>query len=81
MTMQSTVKAWGNSQGVRLSKKVLMEANIKINDIVIVEAAENMIILKKVFPHRTFEDRLAEYDGKIEIQAFDWGEPVGKEIL
>ena len=81
MISQSIVKAWGNSQGIRLSKSVLAQANIEINDTVQIEASENVIILRKVFRHRTFKERLAEYDGKMEVQNFDWGEPAGKELL
>ena len=33
------------------------------------------------FRHRTFEERVAEYGGKIGVDGeFDWGEPVGREI-
>ena len=28
---------------------------------------------------KEFEERLEEYDGKISICDFDWGEPVGRE--
>lgn len=77
----SRIKAWGNSQGIRLSKSVLAQANIEINDTVQIEASENVIILRKVFRHKTFEERLAEYDGKMDIQNFDWGEPAGREML
>jgi len=33
------------------------------------------------FRHRTFEERLAEYDDEISGFVFDWGEPVGLEML
>lgn len=81
VTSQSTVKPWGNSQGIRLSKSVLEEAGIQVNDTVQIEVRENTIILKKVFKHRTFEERLAEYDGKMDVQSFDWGEPEGREMF
>ncbi|MBR3339891.1 MAG: AbrB/MazE/SpoVT family DNA-binding domain-containing protein [Lachnospiraceae bacterium] len=81
MTSQSTVKPWGNSQGIRLSKSVLKEAGIQVNDTVQIEVRGNTIILKKVFKHRTFEERLAEYDGKIDVQSFEWGEPEGREMF
>jgi antitoxin MazE len=81
MTSQSTIKPWGNSQGIRLSKSVLEQANIDVNDTVQIEVSENVIILRKVFRHRTFEERLAEYDGKMDVQDFDWGEPTGREML
>ena len=39
------------------------------------------IVLRKQFVHKTFEERLAEYNGEITVSDFDWGEPVGREIL
>jgi hypothetical protein len=33
------------------------------------------------FNHKTFEERLKEYGGEISVFAFEWGEPVGKELL
>jgi len=42
---------------------------------------DKAIVFKKVFEHRTFEERLAEYNGKISVYDFDWGEPVGRESL
>ena len=60
---------------------MLEQANIDVNDTVQIEVSENVIILRKVFQHRTFEERLAEYDGKMDVQVFDWGEPSGREML
>ncbi len=40
------------------------------------------LMLVKPFRHRTLEERAAEYGGKLEVNGeFDWGEPVGREIL
>ena len=39
------------------------------------------IVLRKQFVHKTFEERLAEFNGEITVCDFDWGEPVGREIL
>lgn len=36
------------------------------------------IVLNK-YKHKTFEERVAEYNGEISVCDFDWGEPVGKE--
>ena len=38
------------------------------------------IVLNK-YKHKTFEERVAEYNGEISVCDFDWVEPVGKEIL
>ncbi len=34
----------------------------------------------KVFEHKSFVERLKEYDGEIEVYEFDWGESVGREM-
>jgi hypothetical protein len=34
-----------------------------------------------IFEHKSFGERLKEYGGAIEVYEFDWGEPVGREIL
>ena len=38
-------------------------------------------LLKKgfTFRHKTMEERVAEFGGKLEFEPFDWGEPVGRE--
>ena len=50
---------------------------------VVVKLRENDqgIIKNKIFQHKSFEERLAEYNGKISVGDFDWGEPMGKEFL
>ncbi len=34
-----------------------------------------------IFEHKSFVDRLKEYDGEIEVYEFDWEKPEGREIL
>lgn len=81
MPDQTVIRQWGNSQGVRIGKEFLEAANLKLSDVLRIEASENVIILRKVQKHKTFEERLAEYDGKISICDFDWGDPQGKEMI
>ena len=57
--MQAQVKTWGNSQGIRIPKEVLQEANVKINDVLDVRVADGMIMLVKPFRHKTLEERAA----------------------
>lgn len=80
VAMIAQVKAWGNSQGVRLSKELLESAGIRMNDILNVELNDGTIVLKKAYKHRTLEERAAEFQGKVgPYEEFDWGEPVGRE--
>ncbi len=78
--MQAQVKAWGNSQGIRISKDILNEAHISVNDILEVKVSDGQILLAKPFHHRTLEERAKEYGGKLNLDGeFDWGEPLGRE--
>ena len=78
---QAVIKSWGNSQGIRIPKRVLEKLDLNVADILDIVVEDEAIILKKAFRHKTFEERLADYDGKIEIADYDWGEPVGRELL
>ena len=79
--MEVTVRSWGNSLGIRIPKKILTEMKLKDSDVLEIETENATITLRKKFTHKTFEERLAEYDGKIEPYDFDWGEPKGKELV
>lgn len=81
MLSQAEIKPWGNSQGIRLNKEILAAAKMGLSDVVQIEASEGMVILRKIPKHKTFRDRLAAYNGEIEVCDFDWGEPVGREML
>ena len=74
--MVTQVKAWGNSQGIRLSKELLALAGIENNDFLDIQVVDGTILLKKKYRHRTLEERAEEFNGKIgPYNEFDWGEP------
>lgn len=79
--MLAQIAQWGNSQGVRLSKKLLETAGMHVDDEVTLFAENGKIVIEKPVRHRTLEERAAEYGGKLgPYQEFDWGEPVGREV-
>ncbi|MCR4566978.1 MAG: AbrB/MazE/SpoVT family DNA-binding domain-containing protein [Pseudobutyrivibrio sp.] len=79
--METKVVSWGNSQGIRVSKSLLKEANINIGDSLEVNVSNGVITLSKPFKHRTLEERASEYGGKLNLTGeFDWGKPVGREV-
>lgn len=45
-----------------------------------INISDAQTVSEKKFQHKSFEERLREYDGKISVCAFDWGEPQGREI-
>ena len=78
---QVTLRAWGNSQGIRIPKDILVKMQLKTHDVLDIYVENDNIVLRKQFRHKSFEERLAEYDGKISVCDFDWGEPVGRDTL
>ena len=81
--MLTTIKKWGNSQGVRLSLNVLKEAEIDRDSTVNISAQGNCIVITKAEPQRKRQNimELFEgYTGEYEPTEIDWGEPVGKEV-
>ena len=81
MTEQVAVKAWGNSFGIRIPRKFMEAFNLQPEDTLLLDTTDDAIIIRKAFRHKSFEQRLADYDGKISVEVFDWGEPKGRELL
>lgn len=80
MTVQ--VKAWGNSSAVRIPSEVLNEAGVKREDELDIRVEGSDIILSKTRRHKTLEERIAAYGGKLGIvKDYDWGEPKGRELF
>lgn len=75
------LRAWGNSQGIRIPKSIMDKLDLKISDVLDIEIENDAIVLRKQFVHKSFEDRLKEYNGKISVCDFDWGEPKGREMM
>ena len=79
--MQTQVKAWGNSQGIRIPKEVLQDAGISLEEVLDITVANGVITLAKAFKHRTLEERATEFGGKLNLDGeYDWGDPVGREV-
>jgi len=80
--MESQIVKWGNSQGIRLPRKMMEEAGMRLEDRVEITADRGRIVVQKSFRHRTLEERAAENGGKLgPYQEFDWGEPQDREML
>lgn len=81
--MITTVQKWGNSQGLRLSKDLLSDADIDVGDAVNVTVHKGTLIVRPLRRVRGGHD-LRELVGRIskkhKPEAFDWGPPVGREV-
>ena len=78
---QVAIRAWGNSQGIRIPKDILNQLELGISDTLDISVQNDAIVLKKSFHHMTFEERLAANGGRVSVSKFDWGEPEGRELL
>ena len=79
--MQTEVKVWWNSQGIRIPKEVLKEASLSVGDVLDFKVSKGVIILEKTFRHKSLEERAAEYSGKLMLDGeYDWGEDKGREV-
>jgi len=67
MSDQVAIKTWGNSQGIRIPKNILEKLGLHVSDTLQIEVIDDSIVLKKAFKHKTFEERVAEYNGEITV--------------
>lgn len=80
--MQAMIQKWGNSQGIRIPKAFLEAVGLAENDCVELERVDDSIVIKKATSSKklTLDDIFDGYNGNDEIEAFDWGKPVGREV-
>ena len=80
--MVTKVQKWGNSQGLRISKRVLEDAHISVGDDVDVVVREGCIIVKPATRVRGkcgLKQLVARIPKGYRPKEVDIGPPVGKE--
>ena len=80
--MVTKVQKWGNSQGLRLARQVLVEARISVGDEVDVAARDGVIVIAPVKPVRgkqSLQELVARIPKGYRTSAVDWGKPAGRE--
>lgn len=81
--MLARVQKWGNSQGLRLPKSILRDAQVSTGDEVKISVRDRNIILEPVKKTRRKYDLkklVAKMPKNYEPAELDWGRPVGKEV-
>lgn len=87
--IQTNIRRWGNSQGIRLSKEILAQMNLQENDIVGINICDGKMTVEKVNKPKylNLAERLeAFYKRPIDeiyiesTQEVDVGDPKGNEI-
>jgi antitoxin MazE len=81
--MITKIQKWGNSQGVRLNKTLLSDAEIEVGDAVDVAVRDGALVVTPVCRIRGGHD-LEQLVGRIpkgyKPEELDWGPPVGREV-
>ena len=81
MTEVSKIQKWGNSQGIRIPKKMLETLDLKVNDSISIKEEEDCLKIKKIEPKLSIIEKLfLNYDGEYEKIDLDWDNEVGKEV-
>lgn len=87
--VQTAIRRWGNSQGIRLSREIMNRMNLEENDEISISIDSGKIIIEKINKPKylNLQERLEKFYGKpideiyVEsTQEVDIGTPKGKEI-
>jgi antitoxin MazE len=80
--MVTKVQKWGNSQGLRLSKRVLEDARMSVGDNVDVTVRDGLIVIaptRRVHGKVSLRDLVSRIPKGYKAREIDWGKPVGRE--
>ncbi len=80
--MLAKIQKWGNSQGLRLSKNLLADAQLDIGDEVHIHVKDGVMIVapaKRKHGCYRLEDLVARIPESYRSREVDWGKPVGRE--
>ena len=81
--MVTKIQRWGNSQGLRLAKRLLEDAHISVGDDVDVTARDGLIVIepaRRVRGKRSLKELVSRIPKNYKPGETDWGEPIGKEV-
>lgn len=81
--MLAKIQKWGNSQGLRLPKNLLSDAQLNVGDEVDISVKEGIMIVapaKRIRGRHSLKDLVAHIPESYQPGEVDWGTPVGKEV-
>ncbi len=82
--MFTKVQKWGNSQGIRLPKKLLEKTQIKVGEEVDISVKDGKIIVEATNNIRgkySIAELAQNMPKDYKVSEEDWGLPVGKEVF
>ena len=80
--MVTRIQKWGNSQGLRLAKRVLEDARLAVGDDVDVTARDGMIVIapaRRIRGRQSLKELVSRIPRGHKTKETNWGEPVGRE--
>jgi antitoxin MazE len=80
--MLAKIQKWGNSQGIRLTKNLLADAQLEVGDEVDIGVKDGIMIVtpvKKIRGKYNLKDLVARIPENYQTGEVDWGDSVGKE--
>ena len=81
--MVTKIQKWGNSQGLRLARHVLEEANLAVGDDVDVTTRDGLIVIapaRRVRGRRDLRELVTRIPEGYKAEELEWGEPRGGEV-
>lgn len=81
--MLAKIQKWGNSQGLRLAKNLLADAQLDIGDEVDISVKDGIMVVtpaKRIRGRHNLKELVSRIPENYQTGEIDWGEPVGKEI-
>jgi antitoxin MazE len=81
--MLAKIQKWGNSQGIRIAKNLLSEAQLDVGDEVDISVKEGIMVVtpaKRIRGRYNLKDLVAHIPKGHEPGEVEWGEPTGKEV-
>jgi len=81
--MVTKVQKWGNSQGLRLSKELLSDADIEVGDAVDVAVHDGTLVItpvNRVRGGQDLEQLVKRIRKDYKPEELGWGHPVGREV-
>ena len=81
--MLAKIQKWGNSQGLRLNKNLLSDAQLGVGDEVDISVKDGIMIVapaKTIRGKHNLKDLVARIPKDYQAGEVDWGKSVGKEV-
>jgi len=81
--MLAKIQKWGDSQGLRITKNLLAEAQLDVGDEVDIRVKEGIMVVspaKKIRGRYSLKELVERIPKGYKSGEAQWGEPTGKEI-